>query len=304
MAQFTLEKAPDADPQLEARVAALRRLATEDSLPAVREVVRLCATGQPVTVKREVDGPGRLLGRKESVQLCLRASASDSANGQAPPPVREAAVVFGALSASLPAEMWRGRQVVEVGCSTGYVGLVLATLGARVTMMDRPEFEGFVTAAIARNSSVIRRTAAASFSPIDLRRPRALAPACAALRAANVVVLTDPVDTEEALDDFLVFIRALVGLDGGLPLCSALEGLLMVHKHTQAFCIGGYSAPVGLSEARPAITHAEHIDRCSFKRTIEDEGLVVNKLDLQVPSEYAHPFVECWELSVRRAPRS
>lgn len=298
------QTAPDPDPQLEARVAALRRLAMEDALPAVREIVRLCATGQPVTVQREAAGPGRLLGRTEPVQLNLDASISDSADGQVPPPVREAAVVFGALAASLPAEMWRGRCVVEVGCGRGYVGLVLAVLGARVTLMDRPEYAGFVTGSIARNSAVIRRTASAAFCPLDWKDPRGSAHACAALARANVVVFTDPVDSEQSQHDFMGVLRAMVGLDGGPALCSALEGLLLVHKHQQSFCIGGYSAPVGLVDARPAITLSEHCDRCSFRRCMEDAGLKVGKLDLKVPSDFAHPFVECWELSVSRAARS
>lgn len=300
----TPQAAPEPNPQLEARVATLRQLATEDSVPAVREVVRLCATGQPVMVQREVAGPGRLLGRTEPVPLNLHASTSDSTDGRSPPPVREAAVVFGALAASLPPEMWRGRCVVEVCCGRGYVGLVLAVLGARVTLMDKPEYAGFVTGSIARNSAVLRRTASAAFCPLDWKDPRGSASACAALARANVVVFTDPADTEESQQDFLRMVRAVVGLDGGPALCSALEGLLLVHKHQQSFCIGGYSAPVGLADARPAITLSEHCERCSFRRDLEDAGLKVGKLDLKVPSDYAHPFVECWELSVSRAARS
>lgn len=288
------------DPALEARVAALRRLAMEDALPAVREVVRLCATGGDVVIKREVEGVGRFVGLTEPVRLRFPTPLPPEDGHPAAPSVREAAVVFGALAGALPPAMWRGRPVVELFCGAGYVGLLLAALGAKVVLMDRPELAGLVTGLISRNACVIRPTASAAFCPVDWRQPRALASTRAALRNANVVVCTDPVDSEDSQREFLAFLAALLGLDGGVPLCTALDGLLLVHKHQQTFCISGYSAP--MQQARPTITHAEHCGRCTFRRSLEDAGLVVRKLDLATPSEFDHPFVECWELSVRRPP--
>eukprot|EP00933_Yihiella_yeosuensis_P080098 TRINITY_DN93502_c0_g1_i1.p1 TRINITY_DN93502_c0_g1~~TRINITY_DN93502_c0_g1_i1.p1 ORF type:complete len:151 (-),score=21.22 TRINITY_DN93502_c0_g1_i1:470-874(-) len=130
-----------------------------------------------------------------------------------------------------------------------------------------------------------------------MAEPRSSSPAaCQALSAATVVVASDPADDAESQLNFIRTVLALLGHDGLAPLCTRLEGLIVTHKHQQNFCIGGYSAPS--KDSKPSITHAEGCDRCTFRRALEDAGLVVTKFAIDAPREFAHPFIECWELSL------
>lgn len=281
-----------ADPVLRSRVEALRKLASEEVVPAVREVTQKCAEGEEVPVHRESMGLNRLIGRKEEVQMRFQVPEDSTLQ------VSEAAVVFGAIAASLPSTLWRGRYVVELGCGVGYIGLVLAALGAKVTLTDLPHNEGLVTGSIALNSLIIRSPASVSFCPLDWQAPRTFAPACNFLSSASLVVAVDPVVDLESEKAFIATCHALLGMDGQPPICRTLEGLMVVHKHRHNYCIGGYCAPS--VDARPAITHAEECSRCSFRQSLEDAGLFVNTFEIKAPEEFAHPFVECWELNTRR----
>jgi len=274
------------DEVLQARVAALRRLASQDVVPAIHEVVQACCSGEEVMVNRTVAGVGRMVGYTKPVSLRFEASKSASCT------VSEAAVVLGATAASLPAAEWRGAHVLELGCGIGYVGVLLAALGARVQLTDLTHVGGLATASIALNSCSFRAPASAAFRPLDWTQPRSPDTA-AILGMSTIMVAADPVTDEKSQQDFLILARAVFGLDGEPPVGRSLRTFLVAHKHQQSFCISGYTAPV--ANARPAITHAEECCRCSFRRKLEDAGMRIQPWH-DAPKDFAHGFVELWSI--------
>lgn len=276
------------DEQLQARVAALRKLAAQDVVPAVQDIVQLCVAGAEVEFKRAVAGPGRLVGYTKPVRLRFEAASENSLR------VSEAAVVLGATISSAPATTWRGAHTVELGCGAGFIGVLLATLGAQVTLTDLPHMAGTATESIALNSPAIRTNGSATFCTLDWTQSRAAPAAQAALARASVVIASDPADDAESQQNFLEVVKAMYGLNGEPPLCRSLQLFLVAHKHQQNYCICGYSAPA--ADARPTITHAEERDRCLLRRSLEDIGLSVG-LWQKPPKEFAHPFVECWTIT-------
>ncbi|CAE7881819.1 eef1akmt3 [Symbiodinium sp. KB8] len=194
-----------------------------------------------------------------------------------------------AVAAALPA-LWRGRSVVELGCGTGYVGLLLAQLGARVTLTDLPKFQEAAAASILATGPHIQPPGRASFCCLDWADLDANARAL--LKSAHVLVAAEPVTCQCSERDFLSLLEAVLG--GGSLLCPRLEGFLVAHKHQQNFCIGGYSAPS--REAAPGIVLSDSCDRCTFRRKLQDAGASIGAFAIEPPREFAHPFVECWEI--------
>jgi len=273
------------DPALEARVAALRRLAATDRVPAIHEIVRLCAAGSEVSINRKVAGPGRLVGYTKDV--CLKFQPSEH-----PTSVSEAVVVFAATAASVPAAVWRGKLVVELGCGVGFAGILLAALGARVVLADVPALDIVVMNNIAINAPAIRAPGSASFAPLDWAEPRASA-VSSSLRDASTIIFSDVVISFETQERCIAFLRALVGMDGEPPICRSLERVLISHKHQQSFCISGYVAPT--PDAKPTITDVNECERCSFRQSLFDAGFQVAPWH-PVPINFEHPFVECWSV--------
>ncbi|CAE7795447.1 eef1akmt3 [Symbiodinium necroappetens] len=196
---------------------------------------------------------------------------------------------LGCRAAALPA-LWRGRSVVELGCGTGYVGLLLAQLGARVTLTDLPKFQEAAAASILATGPHIQPPGRASFCCLDWADVDANARAL--LKSAHVLVAAEPVTCQCSERDFLSLLEAVLG--GGSLLCPRLEGFLVAHKHQQNFCIGGYSAPS--REAAPGIVLSDSCDRCTFRRKLQDAGASIGAFAIEPPREFAHPFVECWEI--------
>jgi len=286
-----LSMAESPDPALLARVAALRRLASDDVVPAIHDIVQLCSAGAEVTLNRKVAGPGRLVGYTKDVRLRFESPADATYT------VSEAAVVFGVTAASVPATAWRGRTVVELGCGTGFVGALLAALGGRVVLTDLPRLESLVTGNITLNAPVIRSPAAASFTALDWDQPRARPAACAALSSASVIVAADPVVDAGSQQRFVALLHAMLGMDGEPAICRDLQKLIIAHKHQQSYCISGYTAPV--AGARPTITDAGECDKCLFRRGLEDAGFVVTDWE-PAPVGFEHPFIQCWSIGRRK----
>ncbi|CAJ1327028.1 unnamed protein product [Effrenium voratum] len=218
-----------------------------------------------------------------------RSSSQRCRSPKAGLPASESAVVFGAIATSVPAELWRQRSVVELGCGSGYVGLVLSCLGARVTLTDLPEYEDKILSSIAANVAEIKPPGNASFCCLDWAAPRANPRAAYALRCASVVLAIDPVVCQHSQQSFLTLLKAIFGLEGP-PLCPDLQGCIVAHKHQQNFCVGGYSAPS--KDAAPSITHSDSCDRCTFRRALEDAGVTVRTFEIPPPREFVHPFIE------------
>ncbi|CAE7320656.1 eef1akmt3, partial [Symbiodinium microadriaticum] len=216
---------------VEARVSALRRLAAQDVVPAVQDSGVVYACSREVTLQQEVLGL-EWLGIKRPFRLRLQAPPAGL------PGTSEAAVVFGAQAAALPA-LWRGRSVVELGCGTGYVGLLLAQLGARVTLTDLPKFQEAAAASILATGPHIQPPGRASFCCLDWADLDANARAL--LKSAHVLVAAEPVTCQCSERDFLSLLEAVLG--GGSLLCPRLEGFLVAHKHQQNFCIVATAAP-------------------------------------------------------------
>lgn len=286
-------RAESPDPALEARVAALRKLAAKDVVPAIQEIVQQCSVGEEVKLNRKVAGPGRLVGYTKDVNLKFEPPQDLESR------VHEGAVVFAAVAASLPAATWKGRHVVELGCGSGFAGITIAALGGRTVLTDLPRYESVVIGNIALNSPAIRSPGSATFCTFDWRCPRARPLACNALRIANIVFAADPVVDIESQNNFIAMVHALFGMDGQTPLCLNLEQLIVVHKHQQSYCIRGYVAPV--ADAPPSITDVDEIEKCLFKSALEDAGLSVS-LWTHAPVGFEHPFVEAWLLKPRGAP--
>jgi len=267
MASLDLTRGEARDPGVAARVAALRQLSEQDSVPAIQQAMQLCKEAAELKLPR-VSPFGRQVGRLFPVRpLSLRF--------QSPPEfaVQEAAIVFGAALTDDPHTVWQGREVLELGCGTGFLGIVLAGLGARV---------------------VIKPPGSARFWPLDWRQPRMSR--TSAFATARFIVASEPVADAESMQLFLQTLRALTGLDGEDPLCPLLEEILISHKHRPTLCIGGYSAPA--EGAAPAVVNVQDHDRCLFMRSLVDAGFQVQLFHRQPPKPFVHPFVECW--SVRR----
>jgi len=280
------------DPALETRVAALRRLAAKDVVPAIHEIVKLCAAGSEVSISRKVAGPGRLVGYTKDVCLKLQPSTEHPTN------VSEAVVVFAATAASMPAAAWRGKPIVELGCGVGFTGILLAALGARVVLADEPTLDIVVMNNIAMNAPTIRAPGSASFAPLDWAEPRG-SEVSSSLRDAGIVIFSDVVVDFASQERFLAVLQALLGMDGEPPICRSLERVLVSHKHQQSFCISGYVAPT--VDAKPSITDVGMCERCSFRQSLFDAGFQLAPWH-PAPINYEHPFVECW--SVRPRPSS
>jgi len=274
------------DPALEARVAALRRLAADDVVPAIHEIVKLCAAGSEISINRKVAGPARLVGYTKDVCLKIQPSVEHRPN------LSEAVVVFAATAASMPAAAWRGKLVVELGCGLGFAGILLAALGARVVLADEPTLDVAVMNNIALNAPAIRAPGSASFAPLDWAEPRSSA-VSSSLRDANTVVFSDCAVDFESQECLITMLRALVGMDGQPPICRSLERVLVSHKHQQSFCISGYVAPT--LDAKPSITDASECERCSFRQRLLEAGFLIAPWH-PPPMNFEHPFVECWSL--------
>lgn len=287
-----MEAVPSPNPELEKRVAALRRLARQDVIPAVQEAVQMCLDGEEVVLSRQVDGVGRLLGHSAK-PVCVRLPVPE----QSEPKTSEAAIVFGALAAAQPGELWRNRSVVELGCGAGFSGLVLALLGARVMLTDVADIEEHVMASIAYNASSIKPPAAASFCTLDWSEPRESPAALEALSRATLVLAVDPAENSEEAEKFIKMAQAVMGLDSGRALCPNMEGFLLVHKCTNSYCIAGYSAP--LAKAAPTVSLADECSRCTFRRDLEDAGVMVTPFEVPIPKSFKHPFVQCWQIAPR-----
>lgn len=229
-----------------------------------------------------------MVGYKKPLELRFQSSKQTEHD------VQEAAVVLGSAASLLPAATWRGATVVEVGCGSGYVGVLLAALGARVVLTDLASLDSVVSGNISMNLSAIRPPASANFCPLDWTRPRASIPASVALIDAAWVFASDPVVDASSQAAFLTFVKAVLGLDGERPMCMGLEGLIVSHKHQQSLCIPGYRPPT--LDGPPSITLAEECSRCSFRLALEDIG--VNVADWHAPPhDFLHPFVDCWCLT-------
>lgn len=279
------------DPALETRVAALRRLAAKDVVPAIHEIVQLCAAGSEVSISRKVAGPGRLVGYTKDVCLKLQPSTEHPTN------VSEAVVVFAATAASMPAAAWRGKPIVELGCGVGFTGILLAALGARVVLADEPTLDIVVMNNIAMNSPAIRAPGSASFAPLDWAEPRG-SEVSSSLRDAGIVIFSDVVVDFASQERFLAVLQALLGMDGEPPICRSLERVLVSHKHQQSFCISGYVAPT--VDAKPSITDVGMCERCSFRQSLFDAGFQIAPWH-PAPINFEHPFVECWMVRPRQS---
>ncbi|OLP84583.1 hypothetical protein AK812_SmicGene34529 [Symbiodinium microadriaticum] len=215
----------------------------------------------------------------ERVESFCKQRTGASVRSRAPPAglpgTSEAAVVFGAQ-----------------------VGLLLAQLGARVTLTDLPKFQEAAAASILATGPHIQ-PAAGQGQLLRLGSDRRCldwadldANARALLKSAHVLVAAEPVTCQCSERDFLSLLEAVLG--GGSLLCPRLEGFLVAHKHQQNFCIGGYSAPS--REAAPGIVLSDSCDRCTFRRKLQDAGASIGAFAIEPPREFAHPFVECWEI--------
>merc|ERR1711920_530332 len=98
-------------------------------------------------------------------------------------------------------------------------------------------------------------------------------------------------------EKFFVTLRAMLGMDGEPAICQLLERIILVHKHQQSYCIGGYQAPV--PGAKPSITQADGCSHCLFLQGLQDAGFTTKPWQ-PPPVGFEHPFVECWTVGVCR----
>lgn len=280
------------DPALLARVAALRQLSFQDAVPNIVEVVARCLKGEELAIPRaEKPGLGQFL--RPAGPLKLSFETPDEMR------VDESAVVLALACASLPAELWRNKVVVDVGCGNGFLGVVLAALGARVTLTDLPRFGPVASSSIARNARAIRAPGSAAFCEVDWARPRSCQATGAhgTVASAAVAVVAEPVKDSDEIPGFVSALRALLGIDGEAAVCPRLDCVLVAHKHTPTLCIGGYASPD--PDAKPSVVKAEQRCRCLLLRSLADGGLRAEERDwLSAPELWQHPFVECWEVTV------
>lgn len=287
------QRAPSPDLKLQERVRQLREMASQDSIPAIYKIVQYC-------------------GRGHEFQLPRRSSANMFAKAFTPPkfltlrfqapeddPVTEAAVVLAAACANVPKEQWQQQKVVELGCGLGFAGIALAAMGAQVTLTDLPRSQALALNSIALNSYSLsgKNSGAAQFCPVNWKQIRECAVTCGALGSCSLAIASEPCRDEESMRRFIAVLQALWGLDGGQPVSPHLDCVLISHKHLPSFCVKGYACPD--PNAPPTIVSAEEGERCWFRRSLEDAGMKVEKGDawLKPPEDYAHPYVECWEVT-------
>eukprot|EP00929_Paragymnodinium_shiwhaense_P085071 TRINITY_DN45536_c0_g1_i1.p1 TRINITY_DN45536_c0_g1~~TRINITY_DN45536_c0_g1_i1.p1 ORF type:complete len:302 (-),score=43.12 TRINITY_DN45536_c0_g1_i1:248-1153(-) len=288
------QRAPSPDLKLQERVQALRDMASQDAVPAIQKIVQYCRVGHEFQLPRKssANGVGKLFTPPRFLTLRFQAPEND--------PVSEAAVVLAASCAAVPKEVWQGQQVVDLGCGLGFAGVTVAAMGAQVTLTDAPRFQSLALNSISLNADSIRsaqKPGSASFCPVNWRQPRESRLTCEALAGCSLAIASDPVRDEASMPGFIAVLQALFGLDGKPALSPNLDCVLIAHKHLPSFCVKGYACPD--PNAPPTIVSAEEGERCFFRRSLEDAGLSVVKSDawLKPPEAYAHPYVECWEVT-------
>eukprot|EP00811_Abedinium_folium_P036051 NODE_8797_length_1469_cov_4.986587.p1 GENE.NODE_8797_length_1469_cov_4.986587~~NODE_8797_length_1469_cov_4.986587.p1 ORF type:complete len:340 (+),score=82.21 NODE_8797_length_1469_cov_4.986587:144-1163(+) len=271
------------------RVAALRRLAAQDKVPALQESVQKCAKGATLTLLRAPTGRGlrSMLQSRTPIELRFQVPESLSAH------ISEPAVVLANAMVACPFE-WQGREVLELGCGAGLAGITAAALGARVVLTDVQERMGLAGSAIALNSPAIRSAEGfATFCPLDWAAPRATGLTFSAVAGADVAVATEPVVDPTSLRMFLTVMRELFGHGGDVPpLCPRLGCVLVAHKHRPGLCISSYVAP--MLGAQTAVASSEDCNSCALRRALDAEGFRL--FDKSVPADFKHPFIEVWRV--------
>lgn len=138
-----------------------------------------------------------------------------------------AAPSFPPFEQSPPNGFWVGKDVLELGSGCGYVGIVLACLGANVLLTDTMELESLINCNIkAHQEAISRRNGSVQFLPLDwvkvldadlLLRER--------LKSVRIIVAADCVYNMTGCQLFVHCLCGLTGLQSGgvPPLCPALE---------------------------------------------------------------------------------
>mmetsp|Transcript_111749 Transcript_111749/g.256182 ORF Transcript_111749/g.256182 Transcript_111749/m.256182 type:complete len:232 (+) Transcript_111749:8-703(+) len=216
--------------QAAANVRALRALAARDVVPGIVEVMKAGCM--------ELQGKIVQLGSSESAQTDGR--------------LWEPAVVLASHLSSMPCN-WKDVAVTELGCGLGLVGMVLASLGAEVTLTDLPQAQPAVSAGLQLNSTVLQGRA--RFAAFDWAEPQQFP-------TARLVVSADPIFDDATLD---LFTKAAAHI---LERTEAKE-LILCHKH------------------RPNVCTLDGV--CAVKTALVDLGLVVG--DMRVLGGIAHPYI-------------
>jgi len=273
------------DEVMELRVAALRRLAAHDKVPALHEIMQTYLTSGEVTVNLEPMGWERLFHYDIPVKIRLEIPAEEVHR------VSEAGIVLAASLLSMIGQ-WQKCSVLELGCSLGFVGIALATAGARVVLTDSPDQMILASHSVAKNLKLLNGSAC--FAALDWAQPRARQlMGSPSIANAQVAVTVDPIGRRWSEEEFIDLLLALFGLDDDLPLCPSLERIIISHKHRPSLCINTYRPPS--KGVRAAITDVDHCDSCTFRRRIQREGFDVE--DLPAEDILNHPFIECWQIT-------
>jgi len=129
---------------------------------------------------------------------------------------------------------WAGKDVLELGTGCGYVGIVLACLGANVLLTDTVELGGLVKQNITLHQEAITRgQGTAQFLSLDwIRVLEADATLRERLQSVRIIVAADCVYNMIGCQLFVHCLCGLSGLQSGVPpLCPALERIYVAHKH-------------------------------------------------------------------------
>jgi len=254
-----------------ATVEALRALAAEDYVPAISEVV--CKRGEVAV---------------GSVLLRFPGAASDSEAGALGTAARlwEPGVVLAARLCAEPASELRGASVLELGAGLGFVGLHLASLGARVTLTDLPAAETLLKRSVAANAGAVDRAGgAASFRVLDWAEVN---DDVMRDNDFDCLVAADPVFDEATARHFVGCLARLLASAkraGRHPLDARVA-----HKHRPGVCC---------EEGIWGVRHAREPGGCSLAARLRASGLRVEEEEAVAttdPLAY-HPFVAVWRVT-------
>jgi len=175
----------------------------------------------------------------------------------------------------VPLDHWKGRNVLELGCGSGTVGLTVAMLGANVTCTDVPEVRPVFEASCEANAQVLACSGAGSivFQPLDWHDAAALPDSH---RSINTIVASDVVFNLKQAEAFTACIGRLMSAAAG---DGESIDVWIAHKHRH-----------------------DDVD-AAFVSALEGIGLEGEEMEVSgvLPPTLIHPRLSIWRLAKQRS---
>lgn len=186
---------------------------------------------------------------------------------------------FPPFGKSPPNGFWNGQNVLELGSGCGYVGIILACLGANVLLTDTSELCNVVNENINLHQEAIAQgRGQAQFLPLDwIRVLEADQELRNRLQSVRIIVAADCVYNMTGCQLFVHCLCGLAGLESGgvAPLCPDLDRIYVAHKHRH-----------------------DDVDK-TFVDLLETAGLEGEEMPVEKHNRegFVHPSIDIWCLT-------